>query len=133
MPEPSGCSILYDPRREDSTVALQRCLELTAFLHDALWQEKPPEGHGAYPLYFSPEGASGFVWWLSRLQATLHHLYEHSILSHQSDILNALVTYLVDHPKQVENLRTILVDATEQRFTQWNRVREIITPPAAES
>ena len=121
--------MLYDPRYDDSSVALQRCVEMTAFLRDALWQEKAPDGHGSYPLSFSPAGVSGFVWWLSLLQATLDDLYVRACTSRDAALVEALVGYLVQHPQQAAALRTILIEATERGFADWNRVTALITSP----
>lgn len=99
---------------------------MTAFLHDALWQEQEPEGHGSYPIYLTPAGASGLVWWLKCLQATLEDLYARSVARHDAALVTALVTSLSQYPEQADSLRNLLIRATEYGFISWDQIEASI-------
>ena len=123
--------LLYDPQEEDLTVALQRCTEMIAFLHDALWQEKPPAGHGSYPVRLTPAGVSGLVWWLHAMRATLNNVLQQIETGEPPRSLprDALAAYLSCYPEQSDALVNLLAKTREAGFTDWGAVEATIGAP----
>jgi hypothetical protein len=138
MPNRDHFPMLYDPSYEDYTSALQRCMEMTAFLHDTFWQDREPAGHGSYPLTLTPEGTCGIGWFLRALQRTLEDLCEKWTCCggpcvHHSERRQALDTvltaYVTQEPEAMIPLQVLLENATRFRFTNWEHLTTMVIPP----